>query len=280
MPRLISESVRQIVFRRVAEAHRKGEKLSVDKLYEDLRKTFGGRAHVGRTTVWKLRKKALDTVKRDVPPDPPWDPSPLVWSPEAYPFLLALNRYCVLGVRRVSNDVIPTTVSSQLTTREAKWGAKLYSALRDAPIELAYYVVSMFADRQEVAETYEQPVVLADIIGFLEYKPWDSSIANETYELACKLGRIPKMESRELISGLEKSKNLEEFLSLTTASLNALLADPERQSLHVLQNIVEQAGLVQQAAIDKIERKLKVKVQPRGSESNQKSEGENPCEAQ
>ena len=263
MPKYISDEVNEEVLRQAVEARRLGQKLSVNDLYEHLRKKFG-KGTVGRTTVWKLLKKALKNIKQDVLPDPHWDPSPLVWAPEAYPFLLAMDRYCLQGVERSGNDVMPTTESSQLTDREAKWGATLFATLKDAPIPVAYYIVRTFTERQTVAQVYEQSIRIADLVGYLEYKPWESPQAAGTYEVACELGRTPKLGAIELVSSQEPSEipdievlgetvEIKAFqLSELVEDLDAMLATPERQNWHDLQNIVERAEMIKQVAIEKI----------------------------
>ena len=65
MPKQAVELVRQFVLRRVAEARLYNRKLSVDQLYDELVKEFGSSMPVGRTTVWKLRKEALDAIKNE-----------------------------------------------------------------------------------------------------------------------------------------------------------------------------------------------------------------------
>ena len=169
MPKKIPDEIRQEIFRLVADAFRSNRKLSVDDLYEKLLpKEFGRPLPVGRTKVWDIRKEALEAIKLPPPPsDPMWISSPDLWSPEAYPFLLALNRYCLSGGADGPPSNINIPESRQLFAREAIWGSKLYSALKDAPIGLSYQLVSMFAGRETVKEVYEQPIIIDDLVAFL-----------------------------------------------------------------------------------------------------------------
>ncbi len=48
-------------------------------------------------------------------------------------------------------------------------------------------------------EMFEQPIIIEYLVGFIEYRPWESSAPNETYELACQLGRVPRIGNVELI---------------------------------------------------------------------------------
>ena len=270
MPKRIPKQVEQTVFRIVAEAFRTQRKLSVDRLYEELRHDLGEPLPVGRTTIWKIQKNALTQIKPDLlPPDTSWNPSPVEWSPEAYPFLLALNRFCVTGVDRSRNSLIGGPESNQLTVREAGWGAKLYSALKDAPIDLAYHVVSMFVSRETVKEVYEQPIILDDLVGYLGFKPWESIQANETYELACRLGRVsrvrrirkidtmPAGEQSERSTGWDRDEQIGEIrasaIDGSAAYIKALLSTPEKRRWDELQKVVERAEMLKQAAMERID---------------------------
>ena len=260
MPKHIPETVKKEVYRLVAESQQKGLKLpSVDRLAR-----MTGLNSTGRTTLWKFRKEALDNIKQTVPLDPPWNPSPMEWEPEAYSFLLALNRHCVLGVERTFNNVMPILESSRLTAREAKWGARLYSALKDAPFGLAYHVVNMFASRETAEKVYDYPTDFEDLVGFLEYKPWESPEANENYELACQLGRVPRMgitltstseETGEIDSGVVRIKQTGEItpdLHRSLADIDAMLSAPDRKNWQDLQIILERARLITRVAEERI----------------------------
>ena len=271
MPKQAFELVRQFVLRRVAEARLYNRKLSVDQLYDELVKEFGSSMPVGRTTVWKLRKEALDAIKNESQSPLWWDSSPQEWSPEAYPFLLALNRYCVLGIDRGRNTIGGDFESSQLTFKEAKWGATLYSTLGDAPINLAYSIVALFASRETVQEMYDHPIGLDDLVGFLEYRPWESPDANETYELACQFGRIPRILGTAQLESLEArrggiasdrisveitpSGSLEsdaEKIDGIFAVMEKLVAPENRPTRRKLINIVERARILIQVADERI----------------------------
>ena len=65
------DSIKQYVFERVAEAAIRKDKLSVDKLYDEVFSTFGDKA-VGRTTMWKMQKEARESIKGAVP-DPSFE---------------------------------------------------------------------------------------------------------------------------------------------------------------------------------------------------------------
>ena len=272
MPKQAVELVRQFVLRRVAEARLYNRKLSVDQLYDELVKEFGSSMPVGRTTVWKLRKEALDAIKNESQSPLWWDSSPQEWSPEAYPFLLALNRYCVLGIDRGRNTIGGDFESSQLTFKEAKWGATLYSTLGDAPINLAYSIVALFASRETVQEMYDHPIGLDDLVGFLEYRPWESPDANETYELACQFGRIPRILGAAQVESLEArrgeiasdriesveitpSRSIEsdaETIDGIFAVMENLVAPENRPTRQKLINIVERARILIQVADERI----------------------------
>lgn len=255
MPKHTSEVVRQSVFQHVADAHVRDEKLSVDALLGYLFEEFGDPMPVGRTKIWQLRKEALEQLNNVVRPDPLWNPSPEEWSPEAYPFLLALNRVCVLGVDRSQNSLLGVPESSQLTAREATWGAKLYSVLKDAPVEIAYGVVTSFASRETVKEAYNQPIFLDDLIGFLEYKPWESPGATETYELACRLGRVPRIGNLEApTTQVSKEVVIPNSTTLgdAVAWVESQLSVQENQTRQVLLALVERTEMVKQVAIQKI----------------------------
>ena len=202
MPKQIPEAVRQVIFRLVAEAFRNDRKLSLDDLYGKLLPNeFGLPLPVGRTKVWSLQKEALGEIK--VPnalPDPSWSSSPAEWNPQAYPFLLALNRICLLGQAEGPPSNINVPERRELSAREADWGAKLYVALGGAPIGLSYRLISMFVNRDIVKEIYEYPIVIDDLVAYLAYKPWESSEASETYNLACRLGKIPSLGNMPLVA--------------------------------------------------------------------------------
>ena len=220
---------------------------------------------VKRTTVWKLRKEALDAIKNESQSDVWWDPSPAEWSAEAYPFLLALNRFCVSGIDRGRNTIGGDLESSHLTFKEAKWGARSYMVLGDAPIDLAYQVFVLFAGRESVQEVDERPIALDDLVGFLEYKPWESPDAHETYELACELGRVPRIrdvgstavqeKSARITAELTPSATFEHgavLLECLLAIQEQIMSDQDGQTWRKLRNIVERADILRQVANEKI----------------------------
>lgn len=186
MPKQTANEIRDDIRRRVVRAHGSSEKLSVDGLYASLRRKYG-KGSIGRTTTYKWMREAQAHIKWSEAPEPFWDPSPLIWPSEVYPFLLALDRCCVEGVL-VGNDVMDELVSRRLLAREAKWASHLHGTLGTATIAEARSLISELAVRESVAETYDEPPVLTDIVGYLQYRPWESREDADAYRLACEQG--------------------------------------------------------------------------------------------
>lgn len=267
MPKILEPSVKQEVENLVARARREGKRLTVDYVHSIIKNSKRNKRGAGRTTVYKLKKQAESGILQDVLPDPPWDPSPKEWPPEAYGFLLSLNRHCVRGVDNSSNDAMPETESRQLTKREAQWGARVYSVCPKELIEIGYLVVSTLAEREIVAEMYGKPMVIDDVIGYLEYRPWESEDAAQTYRLACKLGRIPEIgriaELSEPLLGVPGLKEIEETVEITPSAivdseewlqmLNKRLEPGQRKTWDQLMNMVEQADLIRQYVSEQLD---------------------------
>lgn len=264
MPKRIDRTVKERVRERVAETRSDPKPLSVDKLLSELHRQFGPEA-ISRTGVYNEMKRARQAIKRHVPPGRPWDPSPLEWPPDAYLFLLALNRHCTSGVLG-DNDAVPDMESRQLTAQEARWGGRLHRVLESAPNDVAYELVSTFAYREFMAETYDHPMELSDLVGYLEYRPWESRDAEETYALACRLGRVPKVgnvdfslddlpaESDQMVK-IDVAIDVEPSESLSYIERESLerLGKPEQLTVRQLQLVHERARMVQAAATERLQ---------------------------
>lgn len=178
MPKRIPEPVTRRVEEIFTEAIRTGQKQSVDTIYDQIGEEYGFGV-IGRTSVAKIVRHTKQIINVNVPPESPWNHSPTENAPEAYPFLLALNKLS-LSLRGVF-----------ITEREAKWGRRLYAVFRDEPVEIAALVVGNLAIREGTSEMIGKEMQIDDIVGFLEYQPWKSNEAKDEYARACSLELIP-----------------------------------------------------------------------------------------
>ena len=193
MLKQIPNEIRDDIRQRVVRAHASGEKLSVDGLYASLLGKYG-KGSIGRTTSYKWMREAQEHTKGSETPEPFWDPSPLSWPSDVYPFLLALDRCCV-EVVPLSNDVMDEWPSRRLLAREANWASHLLGTLGTATIADARSLISELAVRESVAEKYDEAPELTDIVGYLQYRPWESRENAQAYQFACEQGLVPRYPS-------------------------------------------------------------------------------------
>ena len=234
----VSEELKTEVKRRVSDADGAGTKFTIRGMLADLRREHRDQELISEGTLHKLVKEAREQAGETVftvAMDPPWNAFPKDWPGEAYGLLIALERQSFAARGRT------------LTQREAGWGVALRSLLHDVPLEISEGVVHEISRREWLAE--DSPAFLRgafewkDLIGFLQYRPWESDASQATWAMARMAGVVEPLEGPA--AGLESRRatdvdgEIESMRAEVLAIAERLRSPVDREVYYALAPLVE-----------------------------------------